>query len=88
MPQPTSVIQEISTSGNRVGHRTRLTPGRNVNTTAQLSAGVRLLTAQVHNNNGAWHLCHSSCILLDAGTLSKWLAEIKAWMDDNPHDGE
>ncbi|KAI4144729.1 MAG: hypothetical protein L6R39_004058 [Caloplaca ligustica] len=33
-----------------------LTLGRNVNTTDQLDAGVRLLTAQVHNNNGALHL--------------------------------
>ena len=59
---------------------------QNVNTTVQLTAGVRLLSAQVHNNNGAWHLCHTSCSLLDAGTLSVWLAEIKSWMDANPHD--
>ena len=59
---------------------------QNVNSTAQLTAGVRLLSAQVHNNNGAWHLCHTSCSLLDAGTLSAWLAEIKSWMDVNPHD--
>ena len=61
---------------------------RNVNTTTQLAAGVRLLSAQVHNNEGAWHLCHSSCTLLDAGTLSDWLAEIKTWMDANPRDGK
>ncbi|KAL8721035.1 MAG: hypothetical protein Q9225_002208 [Loekoesia sp. 1 TL-2023] len=63
-----------------------LTYGRDVNTTAQLDAGVRLLTAQVHNNNGAWHLCHTSCSLLDAGSLSSWLTEIKRWLDRNPHD--
>jgi len=56
----------------------------------QLSAGVRLLTAQVHeySNNGIteWHLCHSVCALLDAGKLSDWLSEIKTWMDANPSD--
>lgn len=52
----------------------------------QLNAGVRLVTAQAQNNNGAIHLCHSSCGLLDAGPLSTWLAEIKSWMDANPHD--
>ncbi|KAI4142336.1 MAG: hypothetical protein LQ341_003241 [Variospora aurantia] len=57
-----------------------------VNTTSQLDAGVRLLTAQVHNNDGAWHLCHTSCSFLDAGPLSSWLAEIKAWLDQNPYD--
>lgn len=47
---------------------------------------MRLLTAQVHNSNGAWHLCHTSCDLLDAGTLESWLAEIKSWMDSNTND--
>ena len=59
---------------------------QNVDSPTQLSAGVRLLTAQVHNNNGEWHLCHSSCSLLDAGTLSSWLSSIKTWLDANPHD--
>ena len=59
---------------------------QNVNSVAQLSAGVRLLSAQVHNNNGAWHLCHTSCSLLDAGTLSAWLSTIKTWMDGNPNE--
>ena len=59
---------------------------QNVNSTAQLSAGVRLLSAQVHRNEDAWHLCHTSCDLLDAGPLSSWLSEIKQWMDQNPHD--
>ena len=59
---------------------------QNVNSIAQLTAGVRLLTAQVHNNNGVWHLCHTSCSLLDAGTLSAWLSTIKTWMDGNPNE--
>lgn len=63
-----------------------LITGRDLNTTSQLNAGVRLLTAQVHNNSGAWHLCHTDCSLLDAGTLSVWLATIKSWLDNNPYD--
>lgn len=59
---------------------------QNLNSTAQLDAGVRLLSAQVHNNNGAWHLCHSTCSLLDAGNLSSWLASIKTWLDGHPYD--
>lgn len=60
--------------------------GRDINTTRQLDAGVRLLTAQVRNSNGAWHVCHTSCSLLDAGPLSSWLAEIKIWLDRNLYD--
>lgn len=64
-----------STSGNQF-----------FNTTVQLNAGVRLVTAQVHNSNNQWHLCHTSCDLLDAGLLQDWLVEIKTWMDANPND--
>jgi hypothetical protein len=70
----------FSTSGNHY-----------YDTTTQLDAGVRLLSAQVHkSDNGtgadAWHLCHSSCDLLDAGTLESWLSTIKTWMDNNQND--
>lgn len=64
-----------STSGNQF-----------YNSTIQLEAGVRLLSAQVHSQDGEWHLCHSSCDLLDAGTLSSWLGEIKSFMDSNPNE--
>lgn len=80
-----------SSSGNQYvlyidGHTHADINSRLVNTTLQLDAGVRLLTAQAHDNNGALHLCHTSCSLLDAGPLSSWLAEIKSWMDKNPND--
>ncbi len=57
----------------------------------QLDAGVRLLSTQVHFTNGtsgtqSLHLCHSSCDLLDAGTLSDWLSTIKTWLDGNPNE--
>ncbi|KAE8349665.1 PLC-like phosphodiesterase [Aspergillus coremiiformis] len=56
------------------------------NTTVQLDAGVRLVSGQIHKQNNQWHLCHSSCQLLDAGTLSAWLSEIKTWLDSNKND--
>ncbi|KAF2179345.1 hypothetical protein K469DRAFT_596378 [Zopfia rhizophila CBS 207.26] len=70
----------FSTSGNQY-----------YDSVTQLDAGVRLLSAQVHKSNGTdgstqWHLCHTSCDLLDAGTLSSWLGKIKGWMDNNPND--
>lgn len=70
----------FSTSGNQY-----------YNSTVQLDAGVRLLSAQVHKKNGTsgqdqWHLCHSDCSLLDAGTLEDWLSKIKTWMDANQNE--
>ncbi|KAI9055433.1 hypothetical protein LZ554_000387 [Drepanopeziza brunnea f. sp. 'monogermtubi'] len=64
-----------STSGNQY-----------YNATVALSAGIRLLQAQVHNESGILTLCHSSCNLLNAGTLESWLSNIKFWMDANPNE--
>ncbi|KAF7506570.1 hypothetical protein GJ744_011607 [Endocarpon pusillum] len=65
----------FSTSGNHY-----------FNSTIQLDAGVRMLTAQVHRSDRGWRLCHTSCDLMDAGLLSDWLGEVKIWMDNNPSD--
>jgi hypothetical protein len=56
------------------------------NATVALNAGVRLLQAQVHNKAGVLQLCHTSCTLLDGGTLAAWLAAIKTWMDANTNE--
>lgn len=56
-------------------------------TPTQLSAGVRLVSAQVHKSNSQWRLCHSDCNLMDAGLLSDWLSDIKDWLDDNENEG-
>ena len=65
----------FSTSGNQF-----------YNATVALSAGIRSLQAQVHNSNGTLELCHTSCTLLDGGSLESWLSEIKTWMDGNTNE--
>ncbi|CAI7607328.1 unnamed protein product [Penicillium bialowiezense] len=72
-------LRDSSTSNSIAGNQYFDTP-------TQLSAGVRLVTAQVHKDNSQWRLCHSSCSLLDAGLLSDWLKKIKTWLDDNPNE--
>jgi hypothetical protein len=56
------------------------------NATVALSAGIRFLQAQVHNSNGTLELCHTTCTLLDGGSLEAFLSGIKTWMDDNPNE--
>ena len=56
------------------------------NATTALNAGVRLIQGQVHSYNGALRLCHTSCLLLDAGPLEDFLSTIKFWMDNNPNE--
>src|ERR1700734_4374656 len=47
------------------------------NSTVQLSAGVRLLTAQVHQSSGQWNLCHTSCDFFKTRILPTTLSLIK-----------
>jgi hypothetical protein len=56
------------------------------NATTALSAGIRLLQAQVHNQNGTLELCHTDCSLLDGGSLETFLSDVKSWMDANPNE--
>ncbi|KAI1773412.1 PLC-like phosphodiesterase [Hypoxylon cercidicola] len=54
--------------------------------TDQLNQGVRFLQAQTHDKDGVIEMCHTSCILKDAGTLESYLGEIKTWVDGNPNE--
>lgn len=56
------------------------------NATKALNAGIRLLSLQVHNSNGTLQLCHTTCELLDAGTLEDFLSKIKLWLDENTNE--
>lgn len=59
----------------------------------QLNAGVRMLQAQAHQSTSSnsssasgISLCHTSCGLLDGGTLENWLSQVKSWLDSNPNE--
>ncbi|KAG1810215.1 PLC-like phosphodiesterase [Suillus plorans] len=56
------------------------------NITQQLNDGIRMLQMQAHNSSGVIHLCHTSCSLLDGGTLQAYLTTVKAWLDANPNE--
>jgi len=53
------------------------------NATLALSAGIRVLQVQAHVESSVIRLCHSSCSLLDGGTLESFLGSVKSWMDSN-----
>ena len=41
---------------------------------------------QKPNETSAIRLCHTSCNLLDVGTLESYLATVKGWLDQNPFE--
>ncbi|KAI2624862.1 PLC-like phosphodiesterase [Hypoxylon sp. NC1633] len=54
--------------------------------TEQLDLGVRFLQGQTQDKDGSPEMCHTSCILEDAGPLQDYLQEIKTWVDGNPNE--
>lgn len=63
-----------------------ITQNQNINVSAQLALGVRFLQAQTHNLDGHIQMCHTSCLELNAGPLSAFLAPVKAFLDGNPNE--
>ncbi|KAL1801639.1 hypothetical protein ACET3X_001981 [Alternaria dauci] len=54
----------------------------------QLSDGIRGLQfeTQKPNASSAIRLCHTSCNLLDVGTLESYLATVKGWLASHPYE--
>ncbi len=59
----------------------------NVDIPTQLNAGIRFLQAQTHRNTfGKLSLCHTNCLMKDAGLVTDYLKVIKEWLDKNPQE--
>jgi hypothetical protein len=54
--------------------------------TDQLNDGIRMLQAQAHWENETMYFCHTSCDLLNAGTVQDQLAKVVAWLEQNPFE--
>ena len=53
----------------------------------QLTAGVRFLQSQTHMNIfDTFSMCHTDCMLNDAGPVKNYLSTVKKWMDSHPTD--
>lgn len=66
---------------------TSLFDNQDISVTDQLDSGIRFLQGQTHNNLlGQLSLCHTSCLLEDAGTLESYLTTVKTWLDSNTNE--
>ncbi|KAF2628683.1 PLC-like phosphodiesterase [Macroventuria anomochaeta] len=54
----------------------------------QLNDGIRGLQFETQrpNSSSAIRLCHTSCDLLDAGTLESYLTTVREWLGDHPYE--
>lgn len=60
---------------------------QDISVTEQLDFGIRFLQGQTHkNDDGVFSMCHTSCILEDAGSVSSYLQTVKTWLDSHPNE--
>ncbi|KAL9620301.1 MAG: hypothetical protein Q9160_005200 [Pyrenula sp. 1 TL-2023] len=52
----------------------------------QLNDGIRMLQFQTHYENSTIYLCHTSCSILNAGTLEFYLTRVTSWLRANPYE--
>ncbi len=45
-----------------------------------------MLQAQTHLVNGTMYLCHTSCDILNVGTLTSYLTTVNTWVQSHPYD--
>ncbi|KAL5345986.1 hypothetical protein ACLOAV_009016 [Pseudogymnoascus australis] len=53
---------------------------------SQLEDGIRMLQIQAHVVNGTVYLCHSSCDILNAGSMTDYLTTVAEWVAKHPYD--
>jgi hypothetical protein len=54
--------------------------------TQQLNDGIRVLQGQAHLVNGTMYYCHTSCDLLNVGTVEDYLREVTQWLAAHPFE--
>ncbi|OJJ94703.1 hypothetical protein ASPACDRAFT_5634, partial [Aspergillus aculeatus ATCC 16872] len=52
----------------------------------QLDDGVRMVSFEAHYYQDDIYLCHTSCELLNMGTLESYLTNVTDWVKENPYD--
>ncbi|KIW50941.1 hypothetical protein PV05_09717 [Exophiala xenobiotica] len=63
-----------------------LAANQELDVTTQLNDGIRMLQFQVHLVNGTLYLCHTSCDLLNVGTLQNYLTTVTKWLRAHTSD--
>ncbi|KAF2101078.1 PLC-like phosphodiesterase, partial [Rhizodiscina lignyota] len=54
--------------------------------TTQLNDGIRMLQGQTHYENETLYFCHTSCDILNVGTVEDYLKEVTNWVAQHPYD--
>lgn len=81
-----SNITEICAHNSPFSRKNNFGSNQGLGVTQQLNDGVRMLQGQTHWVNGTLHYCHTTCDLLNAGTVEDYLREVTEWVSAHPFD--
>jgi hypothetical protein len=81
-----SNVTEVCAHNSPFTRQRNLARNQDYGVTQQLNDGIRVLTGQAHYVNDTLHFCHTSCDLLNAGTVEAYLTEVVTWVESNPFD--
>ncbi|KAF2809636.1 PLC-like phosphodiesterase [Mytilinidion resinicola] len=81
-----SNITEVTAHNSPFDVKNNAASNQALGVTTQLNDGIRMLQGQTHIVNGTLYYCHTSCDLLNAGTVENYLIEVAAWVRSHPYD--
>ncbi|RYN22847.1 putative secreted protein [Alternaria arborescens] len=81
-----SNITEVAAHNSPYTRQNNIARNQEYGVTQQLNDGIRMLQGSAHYVNGTLYYCHSSCDLLNAGTVEDYLREVTAWVEAHPFD--
>ncbi|KAI8934203.1 hypothetical protein NX059_008952 [Plenodomus lindquistii] len=81
-----SNITEVCAHNSPYTRENNVARNQQYGVTQQLNDGIRMLQGSAHYVNGTLYYCHSSCDLLNAGTVEDYLIEVREWVDAHPFD--
>jgi hypothetical protein len=79
-----SGVSYVGTHNSYAFGSDNLAASQDYDVTQQLDDGVRALTVQAHKSSDGVHLCHTTCLLYDAGFIVTYLKKLQAWLVANP----
>ncbi|KAH5002089.1 hypothetical protein HBI46_088650 [Parastagonospora nodorum] len=81
-----SNITEVAAHNSPFTRKNNAARNQEYPVTQQLNDGIRVLQGQAHMVNGTLYYCHTSCDLLNEGTVEDYLRQVVAWVETHPFD--
>ncbi|KAH0613234.1 uncharacterized protein H6S33_009614 [Morchella sextelata] len=81
-----SNVTYIGTHNSPFVRQSNAAANQELDVETQLNDGIRMLQGQTHMVNNTLYYCHTSCDILNAGTVEDYLTKVAKWIKRNPFE--